>query len=305
MTLVVALRATPARLWTMHKKNITTWETRHRLLAVRFGIDAGGMSYWYDGHTNPIIHMEACVQAWQHRNANEWVHLFVHTLDTTPMNWYTKIELRRGTKSWSLLTEVFHLTFGFELEYPKIEDALGVIRMKLFDVCPLLIVNQLDWAVQMEHGMECYNFAADEEEDPRNVNIPKLEGSCNVQGLALEIPEITEKVKIKKVSIGTEVDPKFASIGDNWNDETVGHIVDLLQEYQDMFPTKFVEMKGILGDLGVMRIPLKAYTKPMKQRLYRLNPRYKEKVIQELDKMIIVGIIEPVEESEWVRPMVV
>ena len=68
---------------------------------------------------------------------------------------------------------------------------------------------------------------------------------------------------------------------------------------------KFAEMKGILRDLGVMIIPLKAHAKPMKQCPYRLNPKYKEKVRQELDKMIATGIIEPVEESEWVSPMVV
>ena len=64
-------------------------------------------------------------------------------------------------------------------------------------------------------------------------------------------------------------------------------------------------MKGILGDLGVMRIPLMEGAKPVKQRPYRLNPRYKEKVRKELDKMLIAGIIEPIEESEWVSPMVV
>ena len=58
-------------------------------------------------------------------------------------------------------------------------------------------------------------------------------------------------------------------------------------------------MKGILGDLGVMKIPLKEGAKPVKQHPYRLNPRYKEKVRQELDKMITIGIIEPIEESEW------
>lgn len=94
----------------------------------------------------------------------------------------------------------------------------------------------------------------------------------------LEILEITENVKIKKINIGTEADPKFASIGDYWDDETVGHIADLLQEYQDLFPTKFAEMKGFLRDLGVMRIPLKEDAKPIKQCPYRLNPRYKEKV---------------------------
>jgi len=157
----------------------------------------------------------------------------------------------------------------------------------------------------MKNVMECYNFAADGEDDPRNVNIPELEGSYDVQGPMLEFPKIIEKVKIKKINIGIEAYPKFASIGDYWDDETVGHIADLLLEYQDLLPTKFAEMKGILGDLGVMMIPLKVDSKPVKQRPYRLNPRYKEKVRQELDKMIVAGIIELVEESEWVSPMVV
>ena len=66
-----------------------------------------------------------------------------------------------------------------------------------------------------------------------------------------------------------------------------------------------MEMKGILGDLGVMKIPLREGAKPIKQCPYRLNPRYKEKVKQDLDKMLIAGIIEPSEGSEWVSPMVV
>lgn len=63
-------------------------------------------------------------------------------------------------------------------------------------------------------------------------------------------------------------------------------------------------MKGILGDLGVMNIPLNLDVNPVKQRPYRLNPKYKEKVKEELDKMLAVGIIKHVEESEWVSPMV-
>ena len=64
-------------------------------------------------------------------------------------------------------------------------------------------------------------------------------------------------------------------------------------------------MKGIIGYLGVMRIPLKEGAKPIKQYPYKLNPRYKEKVKEELDKMIAAGIIETVEESEWISPMVI
>ena len=49
--------------------------------------------------------------------------------------------------------------------------------------------------------------------------------------------------------------PKFANIGDYWDDETVGKITDLLHEFQDLFPTKFSEMKGIVGGLREMKIP--------------------------------------------------
>ena len=40
----------------------------------------------------------------------------------------------------------------------------------------------------------------------------------------------------------------------------------MLHEYQDLFPTKFTKMKGIVGNLGVMRIPLKEDARPVKQR---------------------------------------
>ena len=66
----------------------------------------------------------------------------------------------------------------------------------------------------------------------------------------------------------------------------VSKVTEVLHEYQDLFSTKFLEMKGILGDIGVIKIPLKADVKPVKQRPYRLNPKYKEKVRMELDKML-------------------
>ena len=54
-----------------------------------------------------------------------------------------------------------------------------------------------------------------------------------------------------------------------------------------------------------MRIPLKEGAKSIKQCPYKLNPCYKEKVKQEMDKMIATCIIEAVEESEWINPMVI
>ena len=82
-------------------------------------------------------------------------------------------------------------------------------------------------------------------------------------------------------------------------------VAELLGEYQDIFPTNFSDLKGIIDDLGVMKITLKLDAKLIKQRTYRINPKYKEKARLELDKMLEAGIIEPVEESDWVSLMVV
>ena len=56
-------------------------------------------------------------------------------------------------------------------------------------------------------------------------------------------------------------------------------------------------MKGILGELGEMKIPLKPDAKLMQQGPYRLNSRYNERVNTELDEMLDARIIEPIEES--------
>jgi hypothetical protein len=64
-------------------------------------------------------------------------------------------------------------------------------------------------------------------------------------------------------------------------------------------------MKGIARELGEMKIPLRPEARPIRQRPYRLNPIYKQKVKDEIDRMLEADIIEPVEESEWISPMVV
>jgi hypothetical protein len=67
----------------------------------------------------------------------------------------------------------------------------------------------------------------------------------------------------------------------------------------------FTEMKGIARELSEMKIPLISEVRPIIHRPYRLNPIYKHKVKAEIDKMLEVRIIEPIEESKWVSPMVV
>ena len=72
-------------------------------------------------------------------------------------------------------------------------------------------------------------------------------------------------MKIKKVHIRSPKNPKFTNVQYYWDDEAVAKIEDLLHEYQNLFPTNFSEMRGIVGDLGEMKIPLGPVAKPSKQ----------------------------------------
>lgn len=112
-------------------------------------------------------------------------------------------------------------------------------------------------------------------------------------------------MKTQQVNIGSKADPKFTNIGDYWDEDTIDNVAELLCEYQDLFLMNFSYLKGIIRVLSIMKIILKPNVKAIKQRPYRLNPKSKEKVCQELDKMLDVGIIELIKELDWVSPMVV
>ena len=154
--------------------------------------------------------------------------------------------------------------------------------------------------------MECYNVTGGVEDgnDPQNINILETEVSRDVATLDIPMDPMNQPLKTSKVNIGTEENLKFVNVGDYWDEETMAKITDLLHEFQDLFPTKFSEMKGILGDLGEINIPLKLDAKPVRQRPYCLNMRYKERVKAELKRILEAGIIELVEQSEWINPMV-
>jgi len=71
---------------------------------------------------------------------------------------------------------------------------------------------------------------------------------------------------MKQVNIGTEAKPKFVKIGDYWDDTMVDKVVEFLHEYQDLFPTKFTDLKAIIMDLAIMNITLKPDVKLVNQR---------------------------------------
>jgi hypothetical protein len=141
--------------------------------------------------------------------------------------------------------------------------------------------------------LSCYHVQeeAPDEDDPRNIQITEIEGEREMEGPSLESKVFIVPIKVKKVNIGTTKNLKMANIRDYWDKQIVERITELLHKYSDLFPTTFIEMKGIAGELGEMKIPLKPEAIFVRQQPYRLNPIYKQKVKAEIDRMLEAGII--------------
>ena len=76
--------------------------------------------------------------------------------------------------------------------------------------------------------MECYIIKDEpDDDDPYDINIPKYEGTRAMEGLGISSDKFLSPLKVKKVNIGSPEKPKFANIGDYWDDETAEKITDL------------------------------------------------------------------------------
>ena len=81
--------------------------------------------------------------------------------------------------------------------------------------------------------------------------------------------------------------------------------VSLLSDFSDVSAWSPSDLTGISPRLGEHKIDLVEGAVPVRQRQYRLNPRYSLMVKEDIDRLLEAGFIYPVVNSEWVSPIVV
>jgi hypothetical protein len=99
-----ALKETTTRWWGTHKKNIAEWVQCLTLMIVRFSDQGKGCELQYMGQSCPKDHVLSCEEAWRNIPREQWVHKFINTLDTTPINWYLQAKLCLTTSYWYGMT---------------------------------------------------------------------------------------------------------------------------------------------------------------------------------------------------------
>ena len=74
--------------------------------------------------------------------------------------------------------------------------------------------------------------------------------------------------------------------GDYWSEEQTTEIVNLLKEFQYVFVQEYKDLKGLVAEMGEMKIYIKPDAWPVKKRPYKLAHKYKEIVKKEFDNML-------------------
>jgi hypothetical protein len=77
-----------------------------------------------------------------------------------------------------------------------------------------------------------------------------------------------------------------------------------LVNYCDVFVWNYKDLKGIPREICEHKIELVANAQPIKQRQYRMNMNYALKVREDLDKVLDIGFIYPIETTQWLSPLV-
>ena len=184
------------------------------------------------GKMTPTI-IQKNLTLYGNRDRNECVHAFVHTLDEMSRSWYVSTKLRREITMWEELTCFFANTFSFKDSNPDVHNALHIIHDKVLKIVRVAYPVDPHVHCHNQSMMEFYNMYGGPEDDDelQNINIPETKGSRNFATLDILTDPMNQLLKIRKSNIGTEQNPKFASVGDYWGEETMEKNTDLLHEF--------------------------------------------------------------------------
>ena len=81
-------------------------------------------------------------------------------------------------------------------------------------------------------------------------------------------------------------------------------LIDLLQDYSDVFAWSYQDMPGLDTDIVVHRLPLREECASVKQKLKKVKPEMLLKIKEEVKKQLVAGFLEVSKYPEWVANIV-
>ena len=113
------------------------------------------------------------------------------------------------------MTVYFTHTFSFVDANLYVHNALQIIHGIVLKVVSVAYPMDLHAHCQMQSLMEFYNVTGRPEDgdDPQSINILETEGIWDVAPPDVSTDQMNNQLKIRKVNIEIEENPKFANVG--------------------------------------------------------------------------------------------
>ncbi|KAA3479530.1 RNA-directed DNA polymerase (Reverse transcriptase), Ribonuclease H [Gossypium australe] len=181
--------------------------------------------------------------------------------------------------NWTM--EEIHVTFRINLESPDINDMSDAV------------INS-ESPFEQDTGIEDSQDFEDDQD--RNISLDLLR---MVEQDEKQILPHKEPVEIVSLGEGKEL-----KIGANIAAEKKRDLIELLQEFKDVFTWSYQNMPGLNTDIVVHRLPIKEECGLVQQKLRRMRPNVLLKIKEEVMKQFDAGFLQVVKYSEWVANIV-
>ncbi len=107
------------------------------------------------------------------------------------------------------------------------------------------------------------------------------------------------------MNLGIEANPQCIKVNAHLIKEKTKEFKTLLKEFKDVFAWTYKDVKGMFPKLVQHIIELNTSIPPTHQARYRLNPNYATITKQDIDKLLALGFIQPLEEATWLSSIVI
>ncbi|KAE8685499.1 BTB/POZ domain-containing protein SETH6 [Hibiscus syriacus] len=115
---------------------------------------------------------------------------------------------------------------------------------------------------------------------------------------------LPHKEEIETVNLGTDEEIKEVKIGTTLTIQIKQELINLLQEFKDIFAWSYQDMPGLSTDIVIHKLPINPEYKPVQQKLRRMRPEMLLQIKEEVMKQINAGFLQTSKYPEWVANIV-
>ena len=200
------------------------------------------------GPGDPCEHLFTWMEKWCGHTIKEWVHLFIHALGPIPAAWYLDVELHQRTRQWTTLRDKFLGTFGLTGGFEVLEGDLQTLdTVAIGESSPNVVRGGPTWETQIQDNVELHKAIMEDcDADPCKVLIIASGEERTVVGPSIHEVASTKPLKPRSVNFNMTVPPKRVTIGNCWDEGTIGNMIELIMGY----PDKCSGPKQVTGSLG-------------------------------------------------------